>query len=448
VSSVLVTVDSLRPDHLGQYGYARDTFPALDVLLDNGGTLYTNAFANGTHSAESIPSFLRSRYQPSLDDDEPSLAGVLENAGIPTAAIHSNTVYDELVGAETGDFSTYQYLTGGDSVRSDPPLRKRLFRGMMDLIRPTVERLGIRKQAERVQQAIFSSELIHTQSEYTRASTITEEAIRWIDSVDGEFFLWVHYMDPHRPYGVSEDEFAYGELPDHEESHRLMSKAGLRPKTVTDADIDRMRDWYDSDIRYTSHHVRTLFDHLLSEVDEDVSVVFTADHGDEFGEHGAFFHRNRPYDELIHVPLVSLNLGNDEDVVTEQRELVDVAPSVCERHGIEPSSRFQGTPLTHTDPRRVLATGSFLNGVPVRAGRWDGWKYIQSSEEEFYDLANDGAESNNLFESRWDDAERYRDQVTRRLEEREELSVGGEDVDEETKERLAQLGYLDDDVVE
>lgn len=439
--TVLVTVDSLRPDHLGQYGYERDTFPSLDRLAD--ADRYTAAFANGSHSAESIPSFLRSRYQPSLAPDEPSLASALGRAGVTTGAIHANAVYDELVG-DTDDFDHYDYLTDGDSVRPDPPPTKRAFRGAMDLVRPTVERLGVREQAERVQEFLFDSSLIHAGSEYVRAESVTDAALDWLDDVDDDAFLWVHYMDPHRPYGVSDPAFAYGSPPSVEESHTLMSKAGISPGEVTVAERERMRDWYDSDVRYTSHHVGRLLDGLSAET----NVVVTADHGDEFGEHGAYFHRNRPYDELISVPLVVRGPETTGAVQTGQRELVDLAPTICRWHGTPPPETFQGHDLADGDPRRVLATGSQLDSGAVHAGRWDGWKFIRSdADEELYDLTADPGEQTNRRAAESERASRYDRYLRRVLDEEDSLSVGAEDVDDDAaRERLEHLGYLDDSV--
>ncbi|MFB6176361.1 MAG: sulfatase [Halobaculum sp.] len=443
MKTLLVTVDSLRPDHLGQYGYERETFQALDPLLVEGDR-YTAAYANGTHSAESIPSFLRSRYQPSLDSEEPSLASVLSRHGVRTGAIHSNTVYDELVGESTADFDSYQFLVETDEVAEEPSLTKRLFRGAMDTVRPVVERLGIRNTAEHVQEFLFPSELIHTLGEYTKASAVTDTAIRWIRETDGEFFLWVHYMDPHRPYGVSDEAYAYGELPSHSESSQLMSKAGVSPDTVTDDERRRMRDWYDSDVRYTSHHVGRLLEFVRAEVPE-TGVVFTADHGDEFGEHGAYFHRNRPYDELIHVPLVVDGPDTDGRVCNEQRQLVDLAPTVCQWHGLPVPESFEGEPLRSGTDRRVFATGSHLDDTAILAGRWDGWKFIQAPDPELYDLTADPGETENVFGRNEDVARRYDRTVTRQLEHRD-ASVGAEDADERTRERLAELGYLDDSI--
>ncbi len=444
MNTVLLTVDSLRPDHLEQYGYHRETFPALDTLLADGGDLYTAAYANGTHSAESIPSFLRSRYQPSLSEEEPSLAGVLSEAGVTTGAIHSNTVYDELVGAATADFDDYQFLADESVSAGEPPLRKQLFRGLADAVRPTVERLGVREPAERVQEWLFPSSMIHTVEEYTEAAAVTDAAIDWIEAVEEPFFLWVHYMDPHRPYGVSPGADSYGAPASNGEMIDLMSTAGISPEQITDDQRQRMRDWYDTDIRYTSRHVGRLVS-FLDETHPDTGVVFTADHGDEFGEHGAYFHRNRPYDELIRVPLAARGPTTADRVVEEQRELVDLAATICRWHGVTPPGAFQGTPLSEAGERRVLATGSHLDQTPIQAGRWDGWKYIRAPTSELYNLETDPRETDDVATTHESVTRRYDRELTRQLEERS-VAVTGEDADEAARDRLEQLGYLDDSV--
>jgi arylsulfatase A-like enzyme len=176
------------------------------------------------------------------------------------------------------------------------------------------------------------------------------------------------------------------------------------------------------------------------------SVILTADHGEEFGEHGLYFHRNRPYDELIRVPLF---LRTPDDVpcpsqpVTEQRELLDVAPTVCRLHDTDPPESFLGTDLRSGGQRDVVTHGSFRDEGPVAAVRTDGWKYIDAgADTELYNLDTDPREQDNLSEKRRDQCRTYRSKIPNRLLEDADDGVP-EDVDRDTRQRLEELGYLE-----
>jgi len=455
MSSLLVTVDALRASHLAQYGYDRDTFPVLDELLDAEGTHFRAAFANGTNTKISLPSILCSQYVAGdAIQAGPTVASALPES-VSTAGIHSNTYFGG-VGTDVPGFDTFEdFGVSGTDGASQGPARKRLFRRAMDVVRPAVERLGVRPAAERVQQAIFPASMIHEFSVYEDAETTTDRALAWLDGVGGDFFLWVHYMDPHRPYGMDLDDPAYTRPADESEIADLMSTAGVQPDSLTDEQRRRIVDLYDSDIRYTATHVSRLFDGLREDGRwDDLDVILTADHGEEFGDHGSYFHRNRPYDELIHVPLAVKrgDGGVDADgdrapaTVDGQRELLDVAPTICSFHGVSAPPAFEGEPLFEGGPRTVRATGSFNDDVQVVAARDDGWKYIAVGDdrEELYDLSADPGEQADRAAEDPARCEQLRDAIPRHLfEARSGRRPDAEDVDEDVAQRLEELGYME-----
>lgn len=453
MSSLLVTVDALRASHLAQYGYDRDTFPALDEVLDAGGTHFRAAFANGTNTKISLPSILTSQYIANEAIREgPTVASALPES-VSTAGIHSNTYFGG-VGTEVPGFDTFEdFGVSGIDGTTQGPTRKRLFRRTMDAIRPVVESFGIRPVAERIQQMIFPAPMIHEFSVYEDARTTTDRALTWLEDTDGEFFLWIHYMDPHRPYGMDTEDPVYTHPADESEIADLMSTAGVRPDSLTDEQQRRIVDLYDSDIRYTSNHVSRLFDWLRDrELWDDLDVILTADHGEEFGDHGSYFHRNRPYDELIHVPLAvkpgDARDANDGDgsIVDDQRELLDVAPTVCSFHGVSQPPEFEGQPLFEGGPRTVFATGSFNDDGQVVAVRDSHWKYISvgGGPEELYDLSADPRETKNLTEGEPGHRDQLRDMIPRHLFNSQPAErPDADDVDEAVAQRLEKLGYME-----
>jgi arylsulfatase A-like enzyme len=401
VNTVLITVDALRADHLHQYGYDRDTMPVLDRLADDG-VRFDPAFSNGTNTGISIPSFLSSQYFGADGvENGPNVASVLREAGVTTAGFHSNTFFATRV-ADVRGFDHYEDfdVAAAAEDRADSAT-ERAYNRLIGAVKPVVSRLGVQAYAETVQEAIFPASLVHKPTVYVDDRRLTDEVIDWVRAhADEEFFLWVHYMEPHRPYGINVEDPAFGESAGDDEIHELMSKAGVHPDTITDRERERIVDLYDSDIRYTSRQVSRLLDALSDcGVWEETAVVFTADHGEEFDDHGHYFHRNRPYDELIRVPLVVRRPERDGGRVVEaQRELLDLAPTLCGWHGGDIPDVFRGAPLFSEGDREVIATGGFVEEGNVVAGRWDGWKYIsaEGGTTELFDLTEDPGEKRDV----------------------------------------------------
>jgi arylsulfatase A-like enzyme len=253
-------------------------------------------------------------------------------------------------------------------------------------------------------------------------------------------------MDPHRPYGIDVERPAFGEPTAESEIRDLMSKAGIHPEKVTDSERERMVDLYDSDIRYTSEHISRLFD-LFEELNiwEETGFIFTADHGEEFAEHGYYYHRNRPYDELLHVPLVIKEPDSEDgcQIVSSQRELLDVAPSLCSWHGAKVPQEFRGVRLTDGERREIVATGSFVEQDHVVAGRWEGWKYIAvgDAETDLFDLDADPRETCDVSGGNADVIEEFEAAIPESVFAEEPVAV--ETDDEDVRRRLEGLGYLE-----
>lgn len=446
MDTILITVDALRADHLSQYGYERETMPVLDDIFEENTAVFESAFSNGTHTGISLPSMLTSRYLGDRPATEgPTVATALPDT-VTTVGIHSNTYFAARIGRPVGFdlFEDFDVATSSEEedVRSTP---HRMFRKTMDLVRPTVERLGIRDVAESVQRAVFPSSLIHESTAYETAERTTDRALELISDVEGDIFLWVHYMDPHRPFCMHIDDPAFSnETLSDDDIHTLMSRAGIEPQNVSDEDRELLIDLYDSELRYTSSEISRLIDGLQDHGHwENSQVVFTADHGEEFGEHGYYFHRNRPYDELIHVPLLVRHSDQSESRVTEQRELLDIAPTICEFYGDSTPDQFIGRNLFESGNRHVVATGSFRDSVPVIGARWDGWKFITAgAEKELYNLDEDPTETENIAGESPEQVSMFEKKIPERLY-NEDHSAVPTNTSEDVSQRLEDLGYLE-----
>lgn len=444
--TILLTVDALRPDHMSQYGYERNTMPALD-RLDSCATRYDAAFANGTNTGVSLPSILSSRYRGVEPCQEgPTVASALQSDGFRTAGFHSNTLFASSVGEPTGfsDFEDFD-VCEKRSENSNTTLTNQLYDRCAERVKPLTEQLGVRSKAKRLRDAVLPVGTTHSMSYYICGEDLTDTVVGWLREHSNEsFFLWLHYLDPHRPYGIDLDDPVYGEPADRGEIQNLMANAGVDPASLSESDRRRMIDLYDSDLRYTSKAIGRLFDELESlEIWDQTAMVFTADHGEEFGEHGMYFHRNLPYDEIIRVPLYVKAPEYDREVVTEQRELLDVAPTICELMGVDIPPVFRGNPLSQQSNRRVVATGSFSKPEPVVAGRWDGYKYIFSAEDELlYEVDNDSGEQTDIADRHPEIVSNYSEEIPQHLFVDAEMSHS-EGTNDAVEERLRGLGYLD-----
>ncbi|MCS6799855.1 MAG: sulfatase-like hydrolase/transferase, partial [Myxococcota bacterium] len=337
---LLLTIDALRADHLGAYGYARPTSPALDALATRA-VLFERAYAQAPHSSHSLASLMTGEYVHelvALDRPLPSatLATALAAAGYRTE----------------GYFITGVFYTDGDRLA---PYRD--------------GRFGFAVHDGRDEPAEARTDRVLAAFERLRA--------------EGEppTLLWAHYFDVHEPY----TETTFGTSP-----------------------IDR----YDGDILRTDRAIGRLLRELPGRLSRDLIVVVTADHGEEFREHGGVYHGTSVYDEQVRVPLLIVAPDLPPRRVHAPVELVDLAPTLLGMLGVPVPPSMRG------DDLRALALGRLDDAGPafasVRSTRMVvAWPYklitdLRLGLVSLFDLAADPRERRNLA--------RDRPEVVRRLE--------------------------------
>lgn len=426
---LLVTVDSLRADAV--YGEEVAT-PQLDELASQS-QVYTNAFAQGPFTTFSMPSLFTSRYPISLPyvkfsdstvgvyiKETPSLPEVLKEAGYATAGFHSNPLLSHIFGFNKG-FDVFNARL--------PFSNSGVLPGRLKILADKLFRL-IRKHA------------------YLPAGKLNERAIEWIDErpTDRPFFLWVHYMDVHGPYQSKTGNSYLNKY----RGEQLWRKAVTEPKSVTDAEKERLRDLYAEEVSYTDHCIGTLLEGLQDQdVLSDTVTVVTADHGEQFGEHGTYSHPHQLYDELTHIPLLISDGENERQEQGGLVELIDVAPTLVTKVGATSPDTFVGQSLeARVDADRPVISEANLVPHYTGAVRTPQWKYIrEGAEEKLFDLGSDPVEQDNVAADR---ARRVADLSDRldthivthtRDSERDitEQSIG----DSEIEDRLKDLGYLE-----
>jgi arylsulfatase len=302
---ILLSADALRADHLSCYGYHRETSPVLDEFAAES-IRFENAYSASSHTREAVPALLTGEYPDVAIDSKyqlatDTIAEALSGEGFATGGFHSNPFVSRAYGFDEG-FDHF-----------DDDLH-----------------MGQNKLIALAQRAFDKLRNRH----YARAEEINERSLDWLDSLDGDrpFFLWNHYMDTHGPYEPPGDYATlYSETGlSGRDAQSLYQRAISDPDSITDEERQLLIDLYDAEIRYNDHKIGE-FLNALRERDllEDSLVMFTADHGDAFGEQGYYEHPRYLHDEITKVPLfVDPPGGSDGETVTTPASTLDIAATI------------------------------------------------------------------------------------------------------------------------
>jgi len=411
---VLITIDTLRADHMEAYGYRRPTSPFFSRLAASG-VLFAHAVSQAPWTLPSMASVHTSLY--------PSQHGAIDaETALPEAA---ETLAERL--REAG------YSTVG-VVSHDVVARKYGFAQGFDVF--------------------DESQLMGHGGVTSRA--LKRIALARLEEVTEPFLLWVHFFDPHFTYvrhpKVGFADGYQGDLPDRLTWERLVrEERGPEPKRS----LDYIEAVYDEEIAYTDRWIGRLWDEIAARYGEDRSVVIlTADHGEYFLERGRFFHGRDVYDSLVHVPLVIGGAITPElhgRVVPQIVATRSIPKTVLGMLGMA-GGGFGGVDLLDVartgSAEPVFTEGSWAFGTAdrKRAVASDGWKLIHRLDDdgyELYDLGADPRERVDRYEAeasgpvvaRMREALRGFDELPRLQPQHVGLSA-------EEIERLRALGYV------
>jgi arylsulfatase A-like enzyme len=339
--AVMVFVDTLRPDHLGTYGYTEvATSPTIDRFASHG-VVFEEARSVAPWTLPSARAVL-SGAQPELWFEEATVAERFQAAGWHTEAVVTNAFLSQPFGMQRG-WTHFQY----DHLAS-----------AREVIDASLERLSAHE--------------------------------------DRDVLLMVHLMDPHLPY---EEPWTYrwryaGSRPD--ELKHLTRKFLTTVTEATDG-FEAIRDHvigrYNNNIRYADDQLRRLF----ADVGSQATVVLFSDHGEEFWEHEGFEHGHTFHDELLRVPLIVRSPDLPAGRVSAPVSLLDIAPTMLALEGIDSEVRH-GQSLVGVASGRSLSSVSHAFGRPLYGP--DGWGvvaddmkwYRRASREHLFDLGEDPME--------------------------------------------------------
>ncbi len=432
-SLVLITVDCLRSDHVGFMGYGHPTTPFLDSLAAQS-LIFENGIVAGVPTFYSLPGLLASRHPlkfgrdvVGLSEVEVTLASALKNAGYATAAFTAGNPYlAPRFGYDLG-FDTYRDFLELKPASTNGLGSNSAAQGLLRRLNQATERICRRvpslgpiydelyfQYCQRL--APRTTESLDSLRRYPAADVLVDQAKAWLASVVGApFFLWLHFMDPHGPYYPKEEALrAIGHAEITPQRARYLN--GIWTRWVGTGRFHRYHQeivpLYDAGIRWVDQQVACLVDALKQLQLWDNSVLaFTADHGEEFLEHGIGGHA--PWtmkEELIHVPLFLRSSSVKPERLKSPISHVDVAPTLLSMMnipipvGFEGTSRWQASQLAEEwdEPAIVDSTECINPNRPetrlaarvlcVREKRFKLILRLGSNQEELFDLDADPGE--------------------------------------------------------
>jgi arylsulfatase A-like enzyme len=437
-------------------GYEGGTTPFLDDLAEDG-VVFENAFATGPTTTQSMPGLMTGTYPswfggyPPIPESQTTLAEAFSNAGYTTVGIHSNPWLHPSHRFDAG-FDVYVDMTEEKQQGSRPEPKE----GKTNSKKPLDAAKGRILDTLKSAYYEFPSSLrrVVSQSYFTyhylfgRANDTAEMAVdRAIEAIDEEgtddFFLWIHFMDVHRPYTLPA-----GPDTDIWQTARITQPSYTNP---TSKDQEHISQIYDQSVAYVDSQIERLYQKFKRRgVDEETVFVLTSDHGEEFGEHGDWFHRSfKLYDELLHVPLLMAGPSVQSERFTGLTSLTDVAPTVLEFAGIESPKLMSGNSMERhlregDEPERKTVVGEIYDPNHDRAAvRSERWKIICDRNEnrtELYDIEADPDETQNLATEH--DQPKAIQQGLREYLSRRERAKGAE-IETDIENRLKGLGYLE-----
>jgi choline-sulfatase len=390
---LLVTIDTLRADHVGCYGYRGAATPTIDAVAERG-VRFETAIAHVPLTGPSHASVLtgktplghgfRNNSGFALPAGVRTAAEDFRAAGYRTAAFVSGFPLDRRFGLDRG-FDPYDdHLPRGHDPRRTP----------------YVERF---------------------------ADATSDAVLRWLQTPGGAmgspWFLWVHYYDPHAPYEPPPD---------------LAARYAASPYDGEIASVDRQLARVLQAVEGAGALARTI-------------VLITADHGESLGEHGEGTHGLFLYDATLRVPWVMAGPGVQSGrVVKTVARLIDVLPTLVDYAGLPPPPDVEGRSLRGAAEGQELADAPAyaeslysqleLGWAPLFAWRTARFKFIEAPTPELYDLVQDASETSN----------RIADQRVRAHDLRRTLQAAlsgpmpdaAQQVDADTARRLSALGYI------
>ncbi len=423
---VILSIDTLRADHLGCYGYERNTSPTIDKLASEG-VQFSNCYAQRGLTWPSLTSIMTAMYpkthgvrrnQVPLDGKNITIAEILKNEGYKTGAFLANYYFSPNRGFDT--------KMGGEI-------------GDLDY-------------------------------------AITGQALGWLNGINPQednFFLWIHYKNPHLPYEPPEpftNMFDSTYTGQYDGSRKSVNSIYVNKTELEERDLDHIVALYDAEIRSTDSYIELILQKLKAmNVYDNTIIVFISDHGEELYERNYYFdHACSIYDGVLRIPLVIKysDVIPAGKIMENQIESIDITPTILNILKVPLRDEFEGRSIFGMilDDSSDVWFPSFADrSIVINSIRTPQWKYIYNPEdyhavcvtgaveddgegydveiEELYNIQTDPSEQVNLAEQFPNIAKELRAEIINWLNTNKKVHKEYT-LSKEAEKRLRALGYV------
>lgn len=423
---IVISIDTLRADRLGCYGYPRPTSPHIDELAEDS-ILFSHCYTLTPLTGPSFSTMLTSL---------PAYKHGAKRNGLP--------IYQHI---KTLPFHMKKHGYYCGAFISNWPLRKSLS--------------DLHRYFDDYVEVFTKKRWLGVMQPEGKAEDVTRNAIEWLEQHRGKkFFLWVHYSEPHAPYIY------------HKEFFKVLEKVpdSFYPPGTAHKKSDR----YDTEIAKVDHHIGELI-HRIKELNlyHDALVIFNSDHGESLGEHNYFTHGRKIYNSTMHVPLtVKLPQSHEKGAVIAQNvTLMSVAPTILKFMKLPVPAEMEGPPLPlwkdNREPNHPILVETYKGAArfkkninfhmkvkPTHYGIIMGSRKLiyntGSRKFEVYDLEGDRFEIRNLFYKQRRKFTGLQDQLFNHIDRvKKYIQYASKNLKQKTNltsediEKLKTLGYID-----
>ena len=405
----LITVDDLRADRLGCINKNSHLTPNIDAFASES-TLFSHAFSTGPRTTLSFPSIIYGVYASEFflrrkKHSFTNVAEILQENDFSTASFNSNPHF-RMWGYQRGFdcFEDFLYETGEERDKSSEKIKKKIMRiiGDNDFLSKMLTK-GL---------SFVSSDIALP---YANGFETNKKCIEWIDKQRGkELFCWLHYMDPHYPFKPMkkylDESFSNKKIARLNRLHSMGEKYGEKLK---ERDRKNLIKLYDAEVRLLDD----AFGEFIKKLKElgyydDSMIIFTADHGELFGDYGFYGHRfDVLYQNQLHVPLIIKTPNNDSSVQDLPVSLIDIPFTILDVAGIK-NNIFDGRNILSDKRDFIFSEGMdwFIQSsvdsqidtnkimISCQNKQWKCIKDHVHKKKELFNINEDVLEQHNVYE--------------------------------------------------
>lgn len=451
---ILLTIDTLRADRLGCYGYRNPITPNLDRLAAQG-IQFSQAISGGSWTQASFPVILTSTYASMyggclgpLSLNRPSPIETLAEHGYTTAAVTSSPLLSRTYRYDRG-FEKFIELEPGET---DPSLRN--IKGGQYLLRNPLFHYASSLVGKRLRPARL----------YVSGAKVNQAVYQIIDEAQEPFFVWAHYMDVHWPYHLEEDLTQPQDIVQAWRDIYHLHRVNWQGASITPAQQNHYQALYDRAVQYIDEQIGQLLDYLEnSRLADSTVIIVVSDHGEEFLERDHWGHvETNLHDEILRVPLIiRLPEQAKRQIVQRQVRTLDIMPTVlnlCNCPSLENMEGSSLVPFWNGDESQYKATISISERwrdegdiSHIIALRTETFKYIwndrKPDQPALYDLQTDPEERHDVGPLYPDKMGRFQSVIDqhrqRTIQTRPTSGVTKPGLDKDVIERLRGLGYVE-----